>query len=171
MLTKKIILGVLAFALTAGTVYSQSKKDKNSKKMEAVVMPFYNKALTVNNETTPAEVLNGILADNFVSRGTVEAANKNKEQLIGQLAFFWKMIPDLVWEPQEIIVKGDQVIVRSKITGTPNSPEGKFFGVPTNGSKSFTTMSIDIHTIKDGKIAKVDHVEDWATAIKQVSGK
>lgn len=171
MLTKKIILGFLAIALTAGTVFAQSKKDKNQKAMKEIVMPFYKQAITVNKTSKPAEVLNKILADDFISYGTVDAANKNKEQLIGQVSFFWKMIPDLVWEPQEVIVKGNQVIVRSKVTGTPNSPEGKFFGVPTNGTKSFSTMSIDIHTIKDGKIAKVNHVEDWATAIKQVSAK
>lgn len=134
--------------------------------LKEFVLPFYHKALTVNKETNPADVLNAILADDFVSEGTVD--NKNKEQLIGQLGFFWKMIPDLKWEPQEIIESGNQVIVRSRVTGTPNSPEGKFFGVPTNGAKSFQTMSIDIHTIKNGKIIKVNHIEDWATALKQV---
>lgn len=171
MITKKIILGFLAFALTMGTVYAQSSKEKKQNNMKEIVMPFYQKALTVNTESNPAEVLSQLLADDFISYGTIEAANKNKEQLIGQVGFFWKMIPDLVWEPQEVIVNGNQVIVRSKVSGTPNSPEGKFFGVPTNGTKSFITMSIDIHTIENGKIAKVNHVEDWATAIKQVSAK
>jgi len=131
-----------------------------------MVLPFYEKALTVNTETNPADVLNSILADNFVSEGTVD--NKNKEQLIGQLGFFWKMIPDLKWEPVEIIESGNQVIVRSKVTGTPNAPEGSFFGILTDGSKDFRTMSIDIHTVENGKIVKVNHIEDWATAMKQV---
>jgi predicted ester cyclase len=143
-----------------------NQKNKKMKNLTEIVLPFYQKALTVNTETNPAEVLNSILADNFVSEGTVD--NKNKEQLIGQLGFFWKMIPDLKWEPVEIIENGNQVIVRSKVTGTPNSPEGQFFGLPTDGTKSFTTMSIDIHTIEDGKIVKVNHIEDWATALKQL---
>lgn len=134
--------------------------------LKETVMPFYEKALTVNSDTNPADVLVNLLADDFVSYGTVE--NKNAEQLIGQIGFFWKMIPDLIWAPEEIIESGNQVIVRSKISGTPNSPEGKFFGVPTDGTKSFQTMSIDIHTIEDGKIVKVNHIEDWATALKQV---
>ena len=134
--------------------------------LKAIVLPFYQKALTVNTETTPADVLNTILADDFVSEGTVD--NKNKEQLIGQLGFFWKMIPDLVWEPVEVIESGHQVIVRSKVTGTPNSPEGQFFGLPTDGTKGFETMSIDINHINDGKIVKVNHIEDWATALQQL---
>ena len=135
--------------------------------LKSIVLPFYEKALTVNTETNPADVLKGLLANDFVSYGTVD--NKTTDELIGQLQFFWVMIPDLVWAPQEIIESGNQVVVRSKITGTPNSPEGKFFGVPTDGSKSFETMSIDIHTIENGKITKVNHIEDWATALKQVS--
>ncbi|MBK8505487.1 MAG: ester cyclase [Saprospiraceae bacterium] len=174
MSTKNIAVGILAILLTAGSVYSQSNKVKNQKSqkmknLEAIVLPFYQKALTVNTGTNPADVLNAILADGFVSHGTID--NKDREQLIGQLGFFWKMIPDLKWEPEDIIESGNQVIVRSKVTGTPNSPDGKFFGVPTDGTKSFQTMSIDIHTIESGKIVKVDHIEDWATAIKQVSAK
>jgi len=148
------------------TTKLNNQKSKEMTNLKAIVLPFYEKALTVNTETNPAEVLNKILADDFVSEGTVD--NKNKEQLIGQLGFFWKMIPDLKWEPTEIIESGNQVIVRSKVTGTPNSPEGQFFGLPTDGTKSFETMSIDIHTIKDGKIVKVNHIEDWATALKQL---
>ena len=107
---------------------------------------FYNKALTVNTETTPEKVLTEILADNFVSKGSVE--NKIKEQLIGQLGFFWKLIPDLKWEPQEILNEGSKFIVRSLASGTPN---GDFMGLPTDGTKSFSIMTIDIHTIIEGQ--------------------
>jgi len=131
-----------------------------------MVMSFYEGALTVNANTNPEAALNAILASDFLSVGTVE--NKSKEQLIGQLNFFWKMIPNLVWQPVEVLEVGNQIVVRSTITGTPNSPEGGFFGLPTDGTKSFSTMSIDIHTIVDGKISTVNHIEDWSTAMKQL---
>ena len=124
---------------------------------------FYEKALTVNSETTPQDVLANILADNFVSKGSVES--KNKEQLTGQLGFFWKLIPDLKWVPQEIMNDGNKFIVRSLATGTPN---GDFMGLPTDGTKSFSIMTIDIHTIQDGKVVEVHHLEDWGTAMKQL---
>jgi len=124
---------------------------------------FYEKALTVNTETTPDVVLNNILADNFVSKGSVES--KSKEQLTGQLGFFWKLIPNLKWTPQEIHNEGNKYIVRSLATGTPN---GDFMGLPTNGTKSFSIMTIDIHTIVDGKVIEVYHLEDWGTAMKQL---
>lgn len=127
------------------------------------LMAFYEKALTVNTETNPAVVLSEILADNFVSKGSVES--KNKEQLTGQLGFFWKLIPDLKWVPQDIINDGNKYVVRSLASGTPN---GDFMGLPTDGSKSFEIMTIDIHTIEDGKVVEVHHLEDWGTAMKQL---
>ena len=127
------------------------------------LMAFYEKALTVNSETRPEPVLANILADNFVSKGSVES--KTKEQLTGQLGFFWKLIPDLKWVPQEIINEGNKYVVRSLTSGTPN---GDFMGLPTDGSKSFKIMTIDIHTIVDGKVQEVHHLEDWGTAMKQL---
>jgi len=127
------------------------------------VSAFYNKALAVNSDTTPAAVLSDILADNFESKGSIE--NKSKAQLIGQLGFFWKLIPDLKWEPQEILNEGNKFTVRSLVTGTPN---GDFMGLPTNGTKLFSIMTIDIHTVVDGKLTEVHHLEDWGTAMKQL---
>lgn len=62
---------------------------------------------------------------------------------------------------------GNTVIVRSMASGTPN---GNFMGLPTDGSKSFRIMTIDIHTVENGQIAKVYHLEDWATSMQQLKG-
>jgi predicted ester cyclase len=133
--------------------------DKNKEALTA----FYKKALTVNTHTTPTEVLTEVLADDFVSYGSIES--KGKPELVGQVEFFWKLIPDLKWEPQDIANDGNKYVVRSLVSGTPN---GDFMGVPTDGTKSFKTMSIDFHTVIDGKLTSVHHLEDWGTAIKQL---
>lgn len=129
------------------------------------LIAFYKKGLTVNTETTPAKVFGSILADNFTSYGSMDS--KTKEQLIGQLGFFWKLVPDLKWEPLDIIIEGDKFVVRSIATGTPN---GDFMGLPTNGTKSFKMMTIDVHKIVGGKIVEVHHLEDWGTAMQQLKG-
>ncbi|MEP7127407.1 MAG: ester cyclase [Chitinophagales bacterium] len=124
---------------------------------------FYRKCLTVNSETNATEMLGKILSDTFVSSGSVDS--KTKEQLIGQVGFFWKLIPDLKWEPQEMINEGKKFVVRSIATGTP---KGDFMGTPTDGTKSFKIMTIDIHTVENGKIQTIHHLEDWGTAMKQL---
>ena len=124
---------------------------------------FYGKCLSVQPGIDPAEELNKILADHFVSYGSSDA--KSKEQLIAQIGFFWKLVPDLKWEPQEIIHDHNKAVVRSLASGTPN---GNFMGVPTDGSKSFKIMTIDIHHFENGKVAHVHHLEDWMTAMMQL---
>lgn len=126
---------------------------------------FYHKALTVNTETTPEAVLKPVFATDLISYGSVDSKTGN--ELIGMLGFFWKLIPNLKWEIQDIINEGNQYVVRSKATGSPN---GDFMGLPTDGSKSFEIMTIDIHTIENGLIKKIYHIEDWATAMKQLKG-
>ena len=133
--------------------------DKNREALTA----FYKKALTVNTETTPTAILSEVLADDFISSGSVDS--KGKPALIGQVEFFWKLIPDLKWEPQDLANDGNKYVVRSIASGTPN---GDFMGYPTDGTKSFKIMTIDIHTIENEKLTTVQHLEDWGTAMKQL---
>ena len=133
---------------------------ENSKEL---VMALYKKCFTVNSDTNVAETMGKILADDFVSLGSVDS--KDKATLIGQIGFFWKLIPDLKWEPQEIINEGNKFVVRSIASGTPN---GDFMGLPTDGTKSFKIMTIDFHQIENGKLTTVHHLEDWGTAMKQL---
>jgi len=68
---------------------------------------------------------------------------------------------------KEVLVAGDRVIVRGEVTGTP---AGELFGVPHTG-KSFRMMAIDIQTIRDGKITKTYHMENWLSALNQLRAK
>lgn len=129
-----------------------------------IVQKFYDKALTVNTETAPLEVMKECMADDFKSVSLHESASR--EELAGKLGFFWQLVPDLQWVPQEMIELGNQVVVRSIASGTP---KGNFMGVECDGGKRFEMETIDIHTLNDGKITLVHHVEDWMSAIKQLS--
>jgi steroid delta-isomerase-like uncharacterized protein len=148
---------------TRGKNYS--KERNNMKDLKEIVKPFYTKCLTVNADANLAEIMGGLLADNFQSISSDDV--KSKAQLTGQLQYFWKLIPDLKWEIQEMFQDGNTVIVRSMASGSPN---GDFFGLPLTGKKSFKIMTIDFHTVENEKVVKVYHIEDWATALKQLKG-
>ncbi len=131
--------------------------------VEAIVRPFYTDCLTVNSRSEPRDVLDRILSDDFISYGS---PNKSKAELTNVVQYFWTLIPDLKWEIEEILVDGNKVAVRSLATG---SPRGDFFGVEgLDGSKSFAVCTIDIHTVVDGRVKSVYHVEDWGTALQQL---
>lgn len=145
---------------------TQKNNSKENMKNKKAIEAFYTKALTVNTETTPIEVLTPVMAENYQSSSST--GSKSAKELMGQLQFFWKLIPDLKWEIQQIANDGDVYVVRSIATGTPN---GDFMGLPTDGSKSFKIMTMDMHTMKDGKFISTNHIEDWATAMKQLQPK
>lgn len=90
-----------------------------------------------------------------------------KPAFIGLLAGIQQTVPDLHWRIAEVLVAGDRVVVRGEGSGTPAGP---FFGVPFTG-KAFHIMSIDIHTIQGGRIQNTYHLEDWAGALRQLSGQ
>lgn len=131
--------------------------------LKKVVGTFYNKCLTINDETNPTVELEQLLADDFKSKNA--GGEKPKQALIGQIAMFWKIMPDMKWEIQETIEQGNQIVVRSLFSA---SPIGDFKGVECDGTKSFKTMAIDIHTIENGQIKQVYHCEEWETAIEQL---
>jgi predicted ester cyclase len=80
---------------------------------------------------------------------------------------FANSIPDMKFEIKEILVSGERLIVRGEVSDTP---AGELFGVPHTG-KSFRIMAIDIQTIRDGKIAKTFHMENWLSALGQLRAK
>ena len=87
-----------------------------------------------------------------------------RETSIKVVGGFATSIPDLKFQIHEILVAGDRVIVRGEVTGTPS---GALFGAPHTG-KSFRIMAIDIQTIRDGRISKTYHLENWLSALGQL---
>jgi predicted ester cyclase len=131
--------------------------------LKEIVAPFYNECLTVNATVNLQERLAQLLADDFQSINA--AGTKDKATLSKQIEGFWKLLPNLKWEIQEMIQEGNQVVVRSVFSA---SPKGNFMGQECDGSKSFKTMSIDIHTVENGQIKSVYHCEEWGTAMAQL---
>lgn len=114
-----------------------------------------------------ADAFKSATVTSWGSIGDYSGKIKTRDAFIGQVGGFGKLIPDLTWAVEEMIQAGDRVVVRSRATGTPTGP---LFGVDGKG-KSFDILTIDIHTIEDGKIARTYHVEDWAGALRQLSAK
>jgi predicted ester cyclase len=131
----------------------------------AVVAPFYDALNAAPGKDVGALITQATSAE-WVSCAGNEACSP-RDKVIGNIAGFGKAIPDLKWEIKEVLVAGDRAIVRGEATGTP---AGLFMGVP-HGGKSFRVMSIDVHTIRDGKIVRTYHIEDWMGATRQLAPK
>ena len=148
------IVATLSLLLVSTSVNADDK---------AVVEAFYSQLLSNPNASDIATRARKVVVEDWVSIPTPRGG-KGAEGLVKTLRMFGKGISNMKWRPQEILQVGNRYVVRSIASGTPN---GKFFGKPAKGS--YEIMTIDIHEVKDGKIVKSFHVEDWARAIRQVS--
>lgn len=157
----KTLLGSLVLFSVLPVVHAD---ELNSEQARAAIAPFYDALNVAPNKDSAALVLQGT-AENWEScSGNDEC--KPREKVAPTIAGFGKAIPDLKWDIKEVLVSGNRVIVRGEGYGTPAVD---FMGVP-HGGKSFKLMSIDIHTIENGKMSgKTYHLEDWAGALRQLS--
>ncbi len=151
----RLIIVALAFAVISPVAFAGDKD---------VVKAFYTDLLSEPNAPDLEERVSKVMIDKWVSiptpRGGPDAAG-----FVKSLKGFGAAIPDLKWEIQEILQDDNRYIVRSIATGTPVKP---MFGVEPKGN-SFKIMTIDIHTVENGKIVQSYHVEEWAKAIQQLS--
>jgi predicted ester cyclase len=137
----------------------------NHESARALVAPFYD-SLNLPATKDVASLVESVAAPGWRSY-SAEGVSKGRDEFIEQVKGFGKLLPDLAWDIREVLVAGDKIVVRSEASATPVGP---LFGVP-HGGKSFRIMTIDIHTVSEGKLVAAHHVEDWAGAIRQLSAK
>ncbi|ETX00438.1 MAG: hypothetical protein ETSY1_11210 [Candidatus Entotheonella factor] len=131
-------------AMLAVTLMSAGAASANDR---AVVEAFYTQLLSEPTATDLSERASKILVQDWVSIPTSRGGT-GREGFVKTLQGFGAVIPNLKWEPQEILQSGNRYIVRGIATGTPEKP---LFGVEPKGN-SFKIMSIDIHTVENGRI-------------------
>jgi len=163
---RRLALAVVATALLM-TPLSASAQSLTEAQARAVIAPWYalfNQPVQGDMRTLQEQVLT---ADYESCWGYLSGECWRRDASIKVVGGFAKSIPDMKFDVKEVIVAGDRVVVRGEVTGTP---AGDLFGVPHSG-KSFRIMAIDIQTIRDGKIARTYHVENWLSALGQLRGK
>jgi ketosteroid isomerase-like protein len=133
----------------------------------AIIAPWYS-LFNVASRGDVKSIQEQVLAPDYEScAGYLPGECWGRDTSIKVVGNFAKSIPDMKFDIKEVLVVGDRVIVRGDVTGTP---AGELFGVPHSG-KSFRMMAIDIQTIRDGKIAKTYHMENWLSALGQLRAK
>ena len=136
-------------------------------KAREIIAPWYslfNVATRGDVKTIHEQVLT---ADYESCSGYLPGECWGRDTSIKVVSNFSNSIPDMKFDIKEVLVADDRVVVRGEVAGTP---AGELFGVPHTG-KSFRVMAIDIQTIRDGKIAKTFHMENWLSALGQLRAK
>ena len=157
---------VIAAAMLAAVAPAAAQNLTEAKARE-IIAPWYglfNVATRGDVKTIQEQVLT---ADYESCSGYLPGECWGRDISIKAVGNFSNSIPDMKFDIKEVLVAGDRVVVRGEVTGTP---AGELFGVPHTG-KSFRIMAIDIQTIRDGKIARTFHMENWLSAINQLRAK
>jgi predicted ester cyclase len=150
-------------ALSALVLYAALSALPAAADDRVLVRSFYDRLLNGAGGIELEQRAVQILASDWATRGNNNASGDIAGFVKG-VTGFTQAVPNLKWEVMDILNDGPRYIVRGRATGTPVKP---FLGVEPTG-KSFDIMSIDIHTVRNGKIVESYHVEDWAGAIRQL---
>jgi ketosteroid isomerase-like protein len=163
---KKLTAFAISIFLFTG-VSAASADGMTEAQARAIIAPWYglfNVASRGDVKTTQEQILT---TDYESCSGYLPTECWGRDTSIKVVSNFSNSIPDMKFDIKEVLVAGDRVIVRGEVTGTP---AGELFGVPHTG-KSFRMMAIDIQTVKNGKIAKTFHMENWLSALGQLRAK
>ena len=159
----KRVVAVCAISAVLGLMVLPARADMSIEAARASVAPFY-KALNAEFAKDSPDLIKQSTAPDWVSCRGNNACNTRHEVIAG-IGQRLKSVPDLKWEIKEVLVAGNRVTVRGEATGTP---AGEFMGAVHSG-KPFKVMSIDVHTLDDGKMVRSYHIEDWMGAVRQLT--
>ncbi|MCM0019018.1 MAG: ester cyclase [Tagaea sp.] len=153
-----------AAILSAALVLAVSPAARAQNADRVAVEAFYTQVINGAGSADLAQRAERVLAPNWESVGDYSGRNKTRAEFVAQMGGFASVLPDMRWEIIEILQQGNRYVVRGRAQATPVRP---FFGVEPAG-KRFDIMSIDIHTVENGRIVRSYHIEDWATALRQL---
>ena len=153
----------LLVAVLAGSSPASSQ-DLTEAQARAIIAPWYS-LFNVKSRGDVKAIEEQVLTSDYEScAGYLPGECWGRDTSIKVVGSFANSIPDMTFEIKEVLVAGDRVVVRGEVSGTP---AGELFGAPHTG-KSFKIMTVDIQTVKDGKITKTFHMENWLSALKQL---
>jgi len=157
-----LALGAALVGANAQTPQGEIAPSLTVEQARAIVAPLYEALNEPTKKDVPALLANATNPDYQSCSTNLDCLSR--DQLAGVFTALGKIIPDLHWAIKDIWTSGNRIVVRGEATGTPT---GELYGVKPTG-KSFKTISIDMFTVKDGKLATAYHVENWMAATEQI---
>lgn len=155
-------IGAALVSVNAQTVQTDIAPSLTVEQARAIVAPLYEALNEPTKKDVPALLANATNPD-YQSCST-NSDCLSRDQLARVFTALGKIIPDLHWTIKDIWTSGNRIVVRGEATGTPT---GELFGIKPTG-KSFKTISIDMFTVRDGRLATAYHVENWMAAMEQI---
>lgn len=152
----RILLLCSLLLVVAGPAWAGATEDENIE----LTHRFYDEVVNGGN----IALIDELAAEDFVEHQTFPGLKPGRE---GVKEFFTMMraaFPDLKFDVHFMMADGDKVATYITMSGTH---KGEFMGMPPSGKK-FTTTTVDIVRIVDGKAVEHWGATDTLTMVQQL---
>jgi steroid delta-isomerase-like uncharacterized protein len=121
---------------------------------------YYEEVLNQRN----VDLLDELAVEDYVEHDPFPGMGNGRDQLKARVQGLFAAFTPLQFTIQDVIAEGDKVVVRWTNAGTDS---GGFMGIPATG-KDFGIAGIDVHLLRDGRLAEHWHVVDQLTQMQQM---
>ncbi|MBV9794926.1 MAG: ester cyclase [Actinobacteria bacterium] len=144
-----------------GTATTASPAARSHSRASDLVRAFYEPF-----RTGDTSIYRDILAADWADLPLAPGQEQGPAGIGAQVGLFRQAFPDYDVTHEDLIVGDDRVAVRNTVTGTH---QGAFMGYAATGRR-IAIRTMDLHRIRDDRIAITWHLEDFAGLIAQLSG-
>ncbi|MDQ6748736.1 MAG: ester cyclase [Candidatus Dormibacteraeota bacterium] len=127
---------------------------------KAVARRYYEEVLTGGN----VDALDHLAAEDYIEHDPFPGQGNGRADLKARVGYLLSAFSPLSFNIEDVIAEGDKVVVRWKNAGTHS---GNFMGIPAT-SKQFSVAGVDIHVVRDGRLAEHWHVVDQFSQMQQL---
>ncbi len=127
---------------------------------KAVVRRYYVEVLNQRN----IGLLDDLAVEDYVEHDPFPGQGNGLADLKARVAGLCAAFEPMHFTIEDVVAEGDKVVVRWTNAGRHS---GGFMGIPATG-KDFRIAGIDIHVVKDGKLAEHWHVVDQFAQMQQL---
>jgi steroid delta-isomerase-like uncharacterized protein len=127
---------------------------------KATVKRYYEEVLNGRN----VDLVDDLAVEDYVENDPFPGQGNGRSDLKARAQLILDAFNPLRFTVEDVVAEEDQVVVRWSQVGT-NS--GSFMGMPPTG-REFSINGIDIHVLRDGRMAEHWHVVDQLGLLQQL---
>jgi steroid delta-isomerase-like uncharacterized protein len=127
---------------------------------KAIVRRYYEEVFNARN----VDLVDVLAAEDYIEHDPFPGQGNGRRDLKARVAAILGAFNPMRFSIEDVVAEGERVVVRWTQTGTQS---GNFMGVPPTG-KEVTIAGIDIHAVRDGRMAEHWHVVDQLALLQQL---
>jgi len=127
---------------------------------KALVRRYYDE---VFNERR-VDLVDELAVQDYVEHDPFPGQGDGRADLRARVELILAAMNPLRFDVQDVVAEGDRVVVRWVQQGTQS---GSFMGIPPTG-RQYTMAGIDVHRLRDGRMAEHWHVVDLFGLLQQL---